>query len=116
MNVLNGGIRSSLRSNTTIDLVISNDVPEISESKSLPYNGSDHLPILTKFFQLNVLKDKHLVPRAYWKLYASILTVLIDQFKVEQENSSNSAINTQQWFIAFEQFLAALKLRLTTWK
>jgi hypothetical protein len=116
LNVLNCSIRSSLRSNTTIDLVISNEVPEISESKSLPYNGSDNLPILTKFFQLNVLKDKHLVPRTYWKLYASILTVLIDQFKVEQENSSNSAINTHQWFITLEQFLAALKLRLTTWK
>ncbi|CAF2956154.1 unnamed protein product [Rotaria sp. Silwood2] len=116
LNVLNGGIKSSLRSNTTIDLVISGEIPEASESKSLSYTGSDHLPILTKFFRLNVLMDKHVVPRTYWKIYSSILTVLIDQFKVEQENSSNSANNAHKWFLILEQFLAALKLRVTIWK
>ncbi|CAF3137196.1 unnamed protein product, partial [Rotaria sp. Silwood2] len=116
LSVLNNGIKSSLRSNTTIDLVISGEIPETSESKSLSYTGSDHLPILTKFFRLNVLMDKHLVPRTYWKIYSSILTVLIDQFKDEQENYSNSANSTHNWFLILEQFLAALKLRVTIWK
>ncbi|CAF3559926.1 unnamed protein product, partial [Rotaria sp. Silwood2] len=99
-----------------LHLVISGETPETSESKSLSYTGSAHLPILTKFFRLNVLMDKHLVPRTYWKIYSSILTVLIDQFKDEQENSSNSANSTHNWFLILEQFLAALKLRVTIWK
>ena len=116
LNVLNSGIRTSLRSNTTIDLVISNDVPDVSESKALPYNGSDHLPILTKLFRWNVFKDKYLVPRTYWKLYSSILSILADQFQIEQDSMLNSANDSHQWFISLEKFMYALKLPLTTWK
>ncbi|CAF3292932.1 unnamed protein product [Rotaria socialis] len=65
LNVLNAGIKTSLRSDTTIDLIISDEIPETSESQSLPYTCSDHLPILTKFFRLKALDTKLLVPRTY---------------------------------------------------
>jgi hypothetical protein len=116
LNVLNVGTKTSLRSNTTIDLIISREIPETSESKSLSYTGSDHLPILTRFFRLNVLVDKHLVPRTYWKLYSSILNVFVDQFQAEQEIAMDDSNNTYTWFLSLEQFLSALKLRVTEWK
>ncbi|CAF4742888.1 unnamed protein product [Rotaria sp. Silwood1] len=116
LNVLNAGTKTSLRSNTTIDLVISSEIPETSDSQSLPYTGSDHLPIFTKFFRLNVLIDKFLVPRTYWKLYSSLLIVLHGQFQAEQEIALSNSTNTFNWFLMFEQFLAALKLRVTEWK
>ncbi|CAF5087988.1 unnamed protein product, partial [Rotaria magnacalcarata] len=113
LNVLNNGSRTSLRSNTTIDLVISSEIPETTESQTLPYMGSDHLPIFTKFLRLNVLIDMHIVPCTYWKLHSSILTILFDQLRAEKENSMNDSINTYNWFLSFERFLAALKLRVT---
>ncbi|CAF4343507.1 unnamed protein product, partial [Rotaria magnacalcarata] len=116
LNVLNNGSRTSLRSNTTIDLVISSEIPETTESQTLPYMGSDHLPIFTKFLRLNVLIDMHIVPCTYWKLHSSILTILFDQLRAEKENSMNDSINTYNWFLSFERFLAALKLRVTEWK
>ncbi|CAF2070985.1 unnamed protein product [Rotaria magnacalcarata] len=116
LNVLNAGIKTSLRSNTTIDLIISTEVPETTDSQSLPYTSSDHLPILTKFFRLNVSDSKLVVPRTYWKLYSNILNVLHDQLQAERENSMNECNNTYSWFLCFQQFLAALKLRVTEWK
>ncbi|CAF1927041.1 unnamed protein product [Rotaria magnacalcarata] len=116
LNVLNNGSRTSLRSNTTIDLVISSEIPETTESQTLPYMGSDQLPIFTKFLRLNVLIDMHIVPCTYWKLYSSILTILFYQLRAEKENSMNDSINTYNWFLSFERFLAALKLRVTEWK
>ncbi|CAF4625871.1 unnamed protein product, partial [Rotaria socialis] len=41
LNVINAGIKTSLRSDTTIDLIISDEIPETSESQSLPYTRSD---------------------------------------------------------------------------
>ncbi|CAF1587707.1 unnamed protein product [Rotaria magnacalcarata] len=58
----------------------------------------------------------HIVPCTYWKLYSSILTILFDQLRAEKENSMNDSINTYNWFLSFERFLAALKLRVTKWK
>lgn len=101
LNVLNAAIKTSLRSNTTIDLA---------------YSGSDHLSIFTKFFRLNALMNKHLLPRAYWKLYSSILIILYDQLQDEREISLNDSNNIYNCFLMFEQFLAALKLRVTVWK
>ncbi|CAF1176840.1 unnamed protein product, partial [Rotaria magnacalcarata] len=91
-------------------------VPETTDSQSLPYTSSDHLPILTKFFRLNVSDSKLVVPRTYWKLYSNILNVLHDQLQAERENSMNECNNTYSWFLCFQQFLAALKLRVTEWK
>ncbi|CAF4437595.1 unnamed protein product [Rotaria socialis] len=116
LKVLNNGTRTSLRSNTTIDLVISSEIPETTESHTLPYMGSDHLPVFTKFLRLHVLIDMHIVPCTYWKLYSSILTILFDQIQTEKENSMNDSINIYNWFLSFERFLAALKLRVTEWK
>ncbi|CAF1492317.1 unnamed protein product [Rotaria magnacalcarata] len=111
LKVLNNGTRTSLHSNTIVDLVISSEIPETTESQTLPYMGSDHLPIFTKFLRLNLLIDMHIVPCTFWKLYSSILTILFDQLRAEKENSMNDSINTYNWFLSFERFLAALKLR-----
>ncbi|CAF3851520.1 unnamed protein product [Rotaria sordida] len=116
LNVLNADAKTSLRSNPTIGLIISSEFPEISESQTLAYTGNDHLPTFTKFLCLNVSMDKHLVPRTFWKLYSSILTVIHDQLQADQEISINDSNITYKWFIMFEQFLAALKLRVTEWK
>ncbi|CAF1090325.1 unnamed protein product, partial [Rotaria magnacalcarata] len=116
LNVLNAGIKTSLRSDTTIDLMISGEIPETSESQSLPYTCSDHLPILTKFYRLKALDTKLLVPRTYWKLYKYILIILHDQLQAEQESAMNDPNNTYKWFLNLQQFLGALKLRVTVWQ
>ncbi|CAF3265885.1 unnamed protein product [Rotaria sp. Silwood2] len=116
LNVLNPGIKTSLRSDTTIDLIISSEGPETSESQSLVYTSSDHLPILTKFFRLNALDNKLFAPCTYWKLYSNILNVLYDQLQDEQQNAMNDSNNTYNWFLNFQQFLAALKIRVTVWQ
>ncbi|CAF3604471.1 unnamed protein product [Rotaria socialis] len=116
LNVLNSRTKASLRSDTAIDLIISGEIPETSESQCLPYAGSDCLPILTKFFNLNISMDKHFVPRTYWKLYSSILSILYDQLQAEQEILQMISNNSFPWFLMFEQFLAALKLGVTIWK
>jgi endonuclease/exonuclease/phosphatase (EEP) superfamily protein YafD len=50
--VLNTGVRTSLRSNTTIDLIISSNEPEATTSKIISYLNSDHLPVFTHFHHL----------------------------------------------------------------
>jgi hypothetical protein len=115
LNVLNAGVKTSLRSNTTIDLVISSEVPETTECQTLAYFCSDHLPLITKFLRLNTSSDNHLVPRTYWKIYSSILIILHDQLQAEQESSINNPDKTFEWFLMLETFLAALRLRVTVW-
>jgi hypothetical protein len=116
LEVLNFGMKTSLRSDATIDLIISNEVPELTESKSLAYVCSDHLPILTKFFRLRTATDKLLIPRTYWEVYTSVLTVLYNQLEDEQKEVMNNSHDSYKWFCGIEQFLAALKLRVTTWQ
>ena len=94
LNMLNACIKTSLRSNTTIDLIISSEAPEATETQTLPYTGSDHLPILTKLWHFNVQDDKQLIPRTYWKLYSSILTALHDQLQHDQALMLNDAHKT----------------------
>ena len=116
LNVLNACIKTSLGSNTTIDLIISSEAPEATEIQTLPYTGSDHLPILAKLWNFNVQDDKQLIPRTYWKLYSSILTALHDQLQHNQELMLNDAHKTYDWFLKLERFLIALKQRVTTWQ
>ena len=63
LNVLNSGMITSLRSDTTIDLIISNIIPETTENVALPYRCSDHFPIVTKFLELSTTNNKRLVLR-----------------------------------------------------
>ncbi|CAF4646827.1 unnamed protein product, partial [Rotaria socialis] len=105
------GIKTSLRSDTTSELIISGEIPETSESQSLPYTCSDHLPILKNFFRFEALDIKLIVPRTYWKLYTYILITLHDQLQAEQENAMNDPNNAYKWFLNLQQFLIALKLR-----
>ncbi|CAF4460670.1 unnamed protein product, partial [Rotaria magnacalcarata] len=101
---------------TTIDLIISGEIPETSKSQSLPCTCSDHLPILTKLFRLKALDTKLLAPRTYWKLYTYILITLHDQLQAEQESAMNDLNNTYKWFLNLQQFSVALKLRVTVWE
>ena len=82
----------------------------------LPYTGSDHMPILTEFWRFNAQDDKQLIPRTYWKVYSSILTVLQDQLQHDQEVMLDDAHKTYDWFLKLERFLIVLKQRVTTWQ
>lgn len=115
LKVLNAGVRTSLRSNTTIDLIISNEEPDASESKTLAYVGSDHLPVLTQFHQLRVKQDKCLVARTNWKLYTIILAIIQVQADDELRWTTPNGEITFQWFIALEQVMANLKSQVTEW-
>ncbi|CAF1064815.1 unnamed protein product, partial [Didymodactylos carnosus] len=46
LEIRNSGMKTSLRSDTTIDLIISTENPPFVECHTLPYTGSDHLPVL----------------------------------------------------------------------
>ena len=116
VNVLNAGMNTSLRSQTTIDLIISGEVPETTESKTFPYTCSDHLPIYAKFNRIETTGEKQVVPRTYWNLFAIMLSIVSEQFQAEQESQQHDPRSSFEWFMTLEQFLAALKLRLTEWK
>ena len=115
LTVLNAGIGTSLRSATTIDLIISSEEPDATESKTLNYVGSDHIPVLTHFHHLQASKRKLMIPRTDWKLYTTILTILHDQFRDELQGVMPNAEKTFEWFITFEQVLGSLKSRVTDW-
>ena len=115
LKVLNAGIGTSLRSITTIDLIISSEVPDLTESKTLSYVGSDHLSVLTHFHHLQASKRKQMIPRTDWKLYTTTLAILHDQFSDELQGVMPNAEKTFEWFITLEQVLTGLKSRVTKW-
>ncbi len=65
LSVHNAGIRTSLRSNTTIDLIISTE-PECNvQCQSLQYTSSDHYPILSEFNSIEFQNNNSYVPKTY---------------------------------------------------
>ena len=113
LTVLNSGIRTSLCSNTIIDWIISNESPDTTETQSLSYIGSDHLPVLTCFHCLGGTKHRQLIPRIDWTLYSSILRVLHGQVQEELNEVTSETGKTFHWFMSFERFLSAVKSRVT---
>ena len=116
LNVMNIGMNTSLRSHTTIDLVISSEIPETTHSETLPYTSSDHLSILTKFCRIETTSEKQVIPRTHWTLFSAILSILSEQIQAEQQELQHDTRSNFEWFMTLEQFLAALQLRLTEWK
>ena len=115
LNVLNSGMITSLRSDTTIDLIISNIIPEATENVALPYRCSDHFPIVTKFLEYSTTNNKRLVPRTYWNLFPFFLTVLQVELSESLNKNSNGTSDTFGWFQTLERLLSALKSRITKW-
>ena len=106
---------TSLRSDTTIDLIISNIIPEATENVALPYRCSDHFPIVTKFLEYSTTNNKRLVPRTYWNLFPFFLTVLQVELSELLNKNSNDTSDTFGWFQTLERLLSALKSRITNW-
>ena len=110
ISVQNANIKTSLRSNTTIDCIISTE-PEFSvQYQSLAYTSSDHLPILAEFNNIEIQNNKIYVPKIYWNVYQAILTMICKEIENKEENN---AVNTFKWFEFFQQLLCALKHRIT---
>jgi hypothetical protein len=106
---------TSLRSKTTIDLIISTEHEYSADCQQLPYYGSDHLPILTEFSNINLTNQDHFISKTNWNLYRTILSVLGSEIK--EINHFNHVIDSHpfKWFEFFQQFLHALRIRATTW-
>ncbi|CAF4452678.1 unnamed protein product [Rotaria magnacalcarata] len=103
---------TSLRSETTIDLIISNEHQYSVQSQPLAHNGSDHFPILTEFTDITTTEQINTIPKVNWEIYTTILTIL----SPEIHNDTQSRItHPSDWFENFQDFLVALKLRATKW-
>ena len=116
LEVLNHGMKTSLRPDTTIDLIISPYASDSSSVMSLPFQGSDHLPVFAEFAMINVSGDDILVPKTYWDVYASVLEFIHDQIDSERKIADTDASSTSDWFIEFQSFLSTLKYRVTVWQ
>lgn len=116
LGILNAGTRTSLRSNTTIDLIIASYPPDTTRSTTLPYTGSDHLPVLTEFPSIDTSDDHVLVPKTYWNVYTAVLAAMQDQIDDDRKTADWDAESTFDWFIDLQSFLHALKLRVTVWQ
>ena len=100
---------SSKRSNRNIDLTFTN----IGETKgeTLNMGTSDHWPLLITCE--NVVFDKNTIfAHVHWKAYEAILTLLQEFWIKEQKRG----MKTDDWYVYYVRFLAALKNRLTEWK
>ena len=104
---------TSTRSSTTIDLMISDEVSETTTSHALRYNCSDHRPILTVFSGVVASGKTQIISRTNWELVTAILSILQDQFQREIENVLHDVDKIFNWFQSLEQFISALKLRVT---
>ncbi|CAF0824920.1 unnamed protein product [Adineta steineri] len=99
-------MKTSLRSDTTIDLLICSEVPKTSECHSWAYTISANLPVFTNLLGLNTSAENHHVPRTCWRVLSSIRIAIHDQLQTDQEILMNKSNNTFNWFITFEIFLA----------
>ncbi|CAF4442034.1 unnamed protein product [Rotaria sp. Silwood2] len=61
--VHNQGMTTSLRSKTTIDLIISTEHQFSVQCQPLAYNGSDHIPIMTEFANIPIINRNNPIPK-----------------------------------------------------
>ena len=94
--------------------MISDEVSEASTSQALGYNCSDHRPILTVFPGVVASGKTQIISRTDWKLFTTILSILQEQIQLKLENVLHDVEVTFNWFQFLEQFMSALKLRVTT--
>ncbi|CAF1277951.1 unnamed protein product [Rotaria magnacalcarata] len=112
IEIQNQGMKTSLRSDTTIDLVLTTSNISLSQCTTLPYTGSDHLPI---FFELNGISlqgNSYIISKTYWNIYRILLTIISSY--IQQECLKALPDNQFGWFTSFQQLLKAIKQRVTT--
>ncbi|CAF4326506.1 unnamed protein product [Rotaria sp. Silwood2] len=108
----NPNMPTSLRSPTTIDLIISNDQQGSVDCSLLPYNCSDHYPIFIAFSNiLLTTNQQQLISKTYWNVFRAILSVIHEHI----EELYNDITDEFQIFIHFQHLLQALKSRVTIW-
>ncbi|CAM2708417.1 unnamed protein product [Rotaria socialis] len=111
LEIQNQGMKTSLRSNTTIDLILTTSNLSISQCQTLPYNCSDHLPILFSLNEVLVHNGTFSIAKTYWEIYKILLVTF--QPYIQQEYESNFSNNPTGWFQLFQKFLVAVKRRAT---
>ncbi|CAF4285393.1 unnamed protein product [Rotaria sp. Silwood2] len=108
----NWGYETSLRSDTTIDLVLTTPTIALSQCTTLPYTGSDHLPIFFDLSGINLQGNSYIISKTYWNIYRILLTTISSY--IQQENVKALPDNQFEWFTSFQQLLHAIKQRVTT--
>ncbi|CAF4019794.1 unnamed protein product [Rotaria sp. Silwood1] len=88
LNILNFGMITSLRSRTTIDLIISSENELTTHCQQLPYNGSDHTPIFAEFNNINITHHQNFIHKVNWNLFQIVLCVLGSEIDNYDESSS----------------------------
>jgi len=112
LTVHNQGMTTSLRSKTTIDLIISNEQHFSVQSQSLFYNGSDHYPIMVDFMDIPVVEQNNIVSKTNWQIYSVILTILYSEM---HDYIQTTTLHPANWFEFFQDLLVALRYRVTEW-
>ncbi|CAM4979032.1 unnamed protein product [Rotaria socialis] len=64
--IQNHGMKISLRSDTTIDLVLTTPTISLSHCGTLSYTGSDHLPILMELNGISLQDNNYTISKTYW--------------------------------------------------
>ncbi|CAF1600172.1 unnamed protein product [Rotaria magnacalcarata] len=64
--IQNHGMKTSLRSDTTIDLVLTTPTISLSHCGTLSYIGSDHLSILMELDGISLQDNNYTISKTYW--------------------------------------------------
>ena len=108
----NSNMKTSLRSSTTIDLIISNQQIGSVNSSLLPYTCSDHYPIFIEFSNIVITsKDQQSFPKTYWNVYQVVLSAIYKHI----EELYSDIHDEHHVFIQFQNLLRALRSRVTVW-
>ncbi|CAF2015281.1 unnamed protein product [Rotaria magnacalcarata] len=109
--IQNHGMKTSLRSDTIIDLVLKTPTISLAPCGTLSYTGSDHLPILMELNGINLQDNNYIISKTYWKIYKNILTIINPCVQKEKEKTYQD--KPSKWFTFSQQLLEALKERVT---
>ena len=110
--VQNANMKTSLRSETTIDLIITEESESNVECRALANSGSDHLPILAEIHGTTINSNEAPITKTYWNVYEAILTTIQDEIAEKQAETAGRAQDRFEWL---QQLLSALKQRVTVW-
>ncbi|CAF4702751.1 unnamed protein product [Rotaria sp. Silwood2] len=109
--IQNQGMETSLPSDTTIDLVLITSTLSLSQCQTLPYTGSDQLPIFFEFNGITLQDSYYTISKTYWNIYR-IFLITISPY-IQQEYETTFANDKSEWFTFFQKFLHAVKERMT---
>ncbi len=102
LQVHNGGMTTSLRSKTTIDLIIFTENHSSVQCQPLAYNVSDHFPIIVDFTDIPITLQDNTTPKLNWEIYTTILTIFNPEIYV---NGLTEYPNPSGWFDSFNTSL-----------